>query len=207
VAWDLEIRQTPEGLENAVARLVNLRIRTTGRRVDAILQDADVLALRNQRSVRRLRYVGKPNRYRAMEAQRFLRRGEHEQLIFLMEAEFDREGIIYSRLGGEVYKAHAHTAYHPHSGTLGPIEGFGQKFYTKRIGGQTIYSYKNKLSQDEVELYYQWWEKAFKKKLRRPKGKASAMKEPVEGAPVEAQTPIPLDIRDRDMHDLDFLDF
>jgi hypothetical protein len=201
VAWDLEIRQTPEGLENTIARLVNQRIRTTGRRVDAILQDADVLAIRNQRSVRRLRYVGKPNRYRAMEAQRFLRRGEHEQLTFLMEAEFDREGIIYSRLGGEVYKAHAHTAYHPHSGTLGPIEGFGQKFYTKRIGGQTIYSYKNKLSQDEVELYYQWWEKAFKKRLRRPKGRASAMKEP--GAPV-AQTPIPPDMLDLNIGDLDF---
>lgn len=160
-----------------MAELVDRRQRQTGRATLEIMRDADILALSRQRPVRRLRYVGKPNRYRALEAQRFLQRRPNEQVTQAMEVEFDKGGLLFYRLNGEVYFAAPHMAYHPHSGSLGPIDGFSRRVYNKRVGGHRLYSYKDRLSQDEVDAFYQWWEKSFKKRLKRPKGRALAMKE------------------------------
>jgi hypothetical protein len=94
---------TNEALREAIERLVHRRSRQTGRVVESILGDADVLALRAQQKVRRLSYVGKPNRYRAQEAQRFLQRRAHEHIVHALEVEFDRNGLIFSSVKGEVW--------------------------------------------------------------------------------------------------------
>lgn len=194
MAWEFEIRVNTQALRDHVAQLVDRRLRQTGRAVVDIMRDADIVALTSQCPTRRLRYVGKPNRYRALQAQRFLHRARNEQLVQSMEVEFDKGGLIFYRLNGETYTANVHTAYHPHSGSLGPIDGFSRRVYSKRVGGHTLYSYKDKLSQDEVDAFYQWFEKSFKKRLRRPKGKALAMKEqPVNANAVAVLPALPTD--------------
>jgi hypothetical protein len=182
VAWHFEIRQTDEDLRDQAARLINQRQRTTGRAVADILHDADIQALARRQPSRRLSYIGKPNRYRALEAQRFLQRGPGERLHRSLEVEFDRGGVVFSRVNGELYFEKVHMAYHPHSGSLGPIDGFARKTFAKRVGGHTVYSYKDKLAQEEIDAFYEWYEKSFKRKLKRPRGKALAMKEHPDNA-------------------------
>lgn len=178
VAWEFEFRSNDEAVRDQVSRLVNRRVRDTGRAVIEVLRDPDVRALANQRRTRRLRYIGKPNRYRALQAQRFLQRRPGEQLVSRLEVEFDAGGILYSNTleQGMLY-GNAHVAYHPHSKGLGPIDCFAQAVHRKRVGGLTLYSYKKVMAQDEIDSFYVWFEKTFKRKLKRPKGKAAAMAE------------------------------
>lgn len=122
---------------------------------------------------RRLSYVGKPNYYRALEAQRFMQRQPGEHLTKHFEVEFDRGGFTYSRQNSDdLFYDKPHVAYHPHSGKLGPIDAFSRRVHLKRVGGLWLYSYKDRLSQDEIDLFYLWFEKAFKKRLKRPKSRA-----------------------------------
>jgi hypothetical protein len=72
-------------------------------------------------------------------------------------------------------------AYHPKRNTLDPIDVFSHMVHLKRVGGQQIYSYKEKLPQEDVDMFYAWFEKAFRKKLRRPKGPGPAMSTEVAG--------------------------
>lgn len=160
--------------------------------MNEILGDPDLIALRNSGGRRTLRYIGKPNRYRALEAQRFLQRQPGEVLENALEVEFDSGGIIFSRWNGDTWSAYVHTAYHPHSGGLGPIDGFSRHVYPKRVGGMTLYSYKDRLSVDELDAFYAWYEKAFKRKLQRPRGKAARMAGEKALKPLPAPEPAPI---------------
>lgn len=191
VAWEFEFRSNEEAVRDQAARLVNRRVRDTGRAVIEVLRDPDVRQLANQRRVRRFSYIGKPNRYRALQAQRFLQRRAGEQLVSRLEVEFDAGGILYSNTTeqGAQY-GNAHVAYHPHSKGLGPIDCFAQPVHRKRVGGLTLYSYKKVMAQDEIDSFYVWYERTFKRKLKRPKGKAAAMAEaPNPGAKPEPVHP------------------
>lgn len=178
VAWSFVLQKSQEGLADIVADLAEARQRVDPRPLPEIINDPAIQeVIRKHRRKRFLSYIGKPNRYRAIEAQHFLRRSPGERVLYALEVEFDRGGIIYSRINGEIYHDKVYTAYHPHSGTLGPVDGFSRKAHIKRIGGLPLYSFKERLSQEELEMYYLWFEKSFKKKLRRPKGRALGMKE------------------------------
>jgi hypothetical protein len=136
-----------------------------------------------------LRYVGKPNRYRALEARKLLQEARKPKtlLMEMWQAEFDRDGLVayvlYRHGKQRVQQASgAFSAYHPHSSQPEIVEAFSKPLHLKYIGGQRLYSQKAKLSADAVEAYYEWFGKQFKKKLRRPRAIGVAL---VAGKPMQ----------------------
>lgn len=127
-------------------------------------------------------YVGKPSRYRALEARKFLRLVSPSRDTVLAESwqtEFDKEGLLAYKITSQGLTqakvvSQAFFAYHPHSTEPEVVEGFTKPLYLKYIGGMRLYSQKRKLSQEAVEAYYNWYQEQFKKKLRRPKAVSSA---------------------------------
>lgn len=170
VVWSFRIAQTADRTINM--RAVAERAVAQGRRIAVVMGDPDFQQPTNE--TRSLTYIGKPNRYRALEAQRFLQLQPGEVVVEALECEFDKGGVLWASSG---WRNHAYTVYHPHSGVLGPISSFARQVYPKRVGGLTLYSFKDKLSQEELDMFYAWYESVFKHKLKRPRGKAGAMKE------------------------------
>ena len=138
-----------------------------------------------------LSYIGKPARYRAIEAFNFLKRANPGQeasnpttvLGQCWVAEFDREGLIAYRDRMDLEVTPAFLAYHPHSAKGDIINAFVKPIFVKFIGGMRLYSHKKKLTQEDVDAYYEWFHKTFKRKLRRPKAQATAV---IGGEIVEA---------------------
>lgn len=124
----------------------------------------------------RLRYCGKPSRYRALELYRLL---THPGIVIFefWAAEFDAAGIIaWERLKPRTDSktvwstTNAYGAYHPHRPSTFSICGaFTRKFYQKRIGRFPLYSYHQKLSQEKIDSFYNWYEATFEQKLKRPR--------------------------------------
>lgn len=128
------------------------------------------------RNVRVLSYIGKPNRYRALEARNFLTKitAPGWAIVEMWQAEFDREGLvayITQTVGRRAItgSAGAFKAYHPLSAQVEVVEAFTRPFYLKYIGGMRFYSLKKKLPMQAVLNYYDWYEQQFKKRLRKPK--------------------------------------
>lgn len=136
----------------------------------------------------RLKYVGKPCRYRALEALSLFRRAQKDaRAIGMWQCEFDADGLI----AYEIYNScqpifcDAYFAYHPQGGTVNPMAAFGQKVYVKPIGKFPTYSQQKKLSQEQVDQFYTWWQAHFeKRKLRRPRQKS------VQAAPIPKVAPL-----------------
>jgi len=132
-------------------------------------------------NVRSLSYIGKPNRYRALEAfaciSRAVQVNNNLQLVGCWQAEFDKAGLVAYRSGigkNTAVASGAFYAYHPHSPRPEIIEAFIQPLHLKYLGGMRLYSLKQKLTADAVDDYYEWFYKQFKKRLRRPRAQASA---------------------------------
>jgi hypothetical protein len=147
VAWHLEVRQSPFGKGFVTTTLT---------------------------------YIGKPNRYRALEAFKFLKQagGEHNVntiLGYCWQAEFDKNGLIAYRAGGDAFASPAFFAYHPHNARVDIVEAFMKPVFVKYVGGMRLYSYKKRLTQEAVDAYYEWFHKTFKRKLRRPKAQPTAV--------------------------------
>lgn len=148
-------------------------------------QPNGVLHFHNHRS---LNYIGRPNRYRALQAHKFLThlpQGFH--VLQAWQAEFDAAGLVAFRrlrIGqNEQSRAlDAFYAYHPHSPHAEIIQAFLKPLYLKYIGGMRLYSQKRKLAGDAVDAYYAWYKEHFKKGLRRPKSVPSAV---IAGEPME----------------------
>lgn len=140
------------------------------------------------REHRRLSYIGKPNRYRALEAHKFLTQIPPGHYVMRMwQVEFDHGGLLafrQMRIGQhENAKAlDAFYAYHPHSPNPEVIGAFVRPLHLKYIGGMRLYSQKRKLASDAVEAYYEWYREHFKRRLRHPKSVPSAL---VAGEPME----------------------
>lgn len=128
------------------------------------------------RNVRVLSYIGKPNRYRALEARNFLTQitAPGWAIVEMWQAEFDRAGLvayILQQVGKRAISGAtgAFKAYHPLSAQVEVVEAFTRPFYLKYIGGMHFYSLKKKLPMQAVLNYYDWYEQQFKKRLRKPK--------------------------------------
>lgn len=137
-------------------------------------------------------YVGKPNRYRALQLQKVLQGLSSNRWITGFIAEFDKGGVVAEKifLPGEKPVRRVHStffAYHPHSADGDIIGGFARPVHLKYIGGMRLYSEKKKLAQEAVDAYYQWYYKQFKRKLRRPKAIPTAV---VGGETVEPETEV-----------------
>lgn len=132
----------------------------------------------------KLQYVGKPNRYRALEALRWLSR---KTVVRHWQIEFDRSGVVAMKQvkGTKVRDATslAYVAYHPHSSNIDIVGSFAKPVYVKRIGRMSVYSNAKKLSIEKVEAFYDWYEKSFGRKLRKPKQK------PLETGTIEPPEP------------------
>jgi hypothetical protein len=119
-------------------------------------------------------YVGKPNRYRALEALKLL---GQRRVYQAWQIEFDRGGLLayrdflqgYGRPRKRAVNGNAYTAYHPHSANADIVASFAKPFYVKRIGRFSLYSHARKLNVEKLDAFYAWYEKTFGKKLRRPK--------------------------------------
>jgi hypothetical protein len=144
----------------------------------------------------RLRYCGKPNLYRAKELLSLLQQSQSKILDF-WALEFDAGGLLGYELGGArdignmppLAYDKAYSAYHPQASTVFSILGaWSRRVYLKRIGRFPTYSLHQKLSQEKVEAFYQWFEKSFEKRLRRPKQKPMLVE---IGGPLEAQENTP----------------
>jgi hypothetical protein len=119
-------------------------------------------------------YVGKPNRYRALEALRLL---AQPGLMSFWAMEFDIAGVLGYYGVSETKKRFAannlaYIAYHPHSAAVAIIQSFAKPLYLKRIGGLTVYSHARKLTMERLDAYYDWYKNSFGKALKRPKQKA-----------------------------------
>jgi hypothetical protein len=118
-------------------------------------------------------YIGKPNRYRSLEALKYMKNdGEGNGVIQWWEAEFDRGGFLRFIWGGREVLSNAFYAYHPYGTIHGIINNFTHKLYLKRIGGFSVYNYKKRFKQAEIDNYYRWYEGTFGAKLKRPRGHA-----------------------------------
>jgi hypothetical protein len=142
------------------------------------------------RNVRTLNYIGKPNRYRALEARNFLAQVQKGNVMVLSmwQAEFDAGGLvayIVWNMGHDKYQQStgAFSAYHPHSSQVEVAEAFIKPLHLKYIGGMRLYSQKAKLSAEAVEAYYEWYQKQFKRRLRRPKSVPTMV---IAGQPAES---------------------
>lgn len=116
-------------------------------------------------------YCGKPNRYRALQALRLL---ASRRLFASWQLEFDAAGVLAWRSSAVGRKktggtTMAYLAYHPHSATADVIAEFAKPTWVKRIGKLGVYSHAKKLSVEKLDAYYEWFEKSFAKKLKRPK--------------------------------------
>ena len=127
-----------------------------------------------------LSYIGKPNRFRALQALKFMRQSSPKK--FSWQAEFDRGGLIaYNEV-----RTQAFLAYHPNAGQGSLIEIHTSELFPKRIGGLTVYSRQKRLSTEQIEHFYAWYEGTFKKKLKRPRTKAMAQ----SGGPLEEEAEV-----------------
>jgi hypothetical protein len=147
-------------------------------------------------------YIGKPNRLRAMEARNFLRQAKQPSMCIydMFQATFDRGGLVayshqkYNR-GRVAMGCGAFTAYHPHipPPNIEIVEAFVKPLYVKYIGGMRLYSQKKTLRVEELDAYYEWYQKQFNKRLRRPKPAAMSViaNEIVGGEPLESEGPEP----------------
>lgn len=127
---------------------------------------------------RTLSYIGKPNRYRALQAFRLMALCSQGRLFMLSswKAAFDRGGLLaYENSKGQKASCPAYFAYHPHSSQVEFANAFTKPVSLKYIGGMRLYSLKKKLSQEAVDAYYEWYFKMFKRKLRRPKSQPTAI--------------------------------
>lgn len=134
------------------------------------------------RDIQSLSYIGKPNRYRALEARAFLQRAKRPRTFILnmFQALFDRAGLVAYNLqkmnkARIVVASGAFTAYYPHSSQAEILETLVKPLYLKRIGGMRLFSQKKTLKVEELEAYYEWYQKQFKRRLRRPKPVALAV--------------------------------
>lgn len=129
-------------------------------------------------NTRTLQYVGKPNRYRALQAWKLLQQARQGKCFLLdnWQAEFDKAGLLaYTTFPGAIGSCTAFFAYHPHSAQVEIVQSFIKPLYLKYVGGMRLYSQKKKLAQDAVDAYYEWYHKHFKRKLRRPKAVPTAI--------------------------------
>lgn len=123
-------------------------------------------------------YVGKPTKYRALEALKLLRANKlqrHVHKFWLIE--FDAGGVLafvqQDKTGRKLsWNSFAYTAYHPHAAGADIAQSFAKPYFLKRVGGLSVYSHARKLSVEKLDAYYEWYEKTFGKRLRRPKQKA-----------------------------------
>ncbi len=145
-----------------------------------------------------LEYIGKPNRLRALQARSFLQRASKAGLVIfdMFQASFDKGGLL-AYITQSVHKARfnmgcgAFTAYHPHipPPQVEIIEAFVKPLHLKYIGGQRLYSQKKSLRVEELDAYYEWYLKQFRKRLRRPKpGSMQVIANEVVPSAVEAET-------------------
>jgi hypothetical protein len=151
------------------------------------------------KSFRTLEYIGKPNRLRALEARNFIRQAKKPgTLIFEMfQATFDRAGLLAYVLQKYnkqkfMHGCGAFTAYHPHipPPQVEIVEAFVKPLHVKYVGGHRLYSQKKHLKVEELDAYYEWYLKQFRRRLRRPKPVAMSviageLMDP-EGQPLEA---------------------
>ena len=119
-----------------------------------------------------LSYCGKPNIYRANECQNAItsKSGPWE-LIAWWQAEFDCTGLIARSLlnAGSTFSPQ-YFAYHPQCGNFETIvTNLLRPVFIKRIGQLPTYSSQKKLSQEQIDRYYAWFEATFVKKLKRPR--------------------------------------
>lgn len=132
-------------------------------------------ALRNPRT---LTYIGKPSRYRAMQAWNYLNSPMHSgnslSLVDYWQAEFDKNGLVAYKRPGALSASGAFFAYHPHSAQVEIVDAFTKPLHIKYVGGMRLYSQKKKLAQEAIDAYYDWYHQQFKRKLRRPKSVAHA---------------------------------
>jgi hypothetical protein len=142
------------------------------------------------RDVRSLSYIGKPSRYRAQEARNFQRLCQEQGLhnITMWQAEFDRAGLVaygFSQNGSApVFQASgAFAAYHPHSPQAEVVGAFVKALHLKYVGGMRLYSQKAKIKMEDLDAYYEWYHKQFRRRLRRPKPMPSAI---IGGQPLES---------------------
>lgn len=132
-------------------------------------------ALRNPHT---LSYIGKPNRYRALEAWNCLtsvmRSANSLALVDWWQAEFDKNGLVAYKRPGLMQASGAFFAFHPHSAQVEIVEAFTKPLHIKYVGGMRLYSQKKKLAQEAVDAYYDWYYQQFKRRLRRPRSVAHA---------------------------------
>lgn len=123
-------------------------------------------------------YFGKPCKYRALELLQKMteiNRKPRIQILRYWTAEFDKSGVIAWRQWGydkEVsqWNGASYFAYHPQVTSFTDCGAPWLKpVFVKRIGGLSVYSHQKKLSMDQIDKFYGWYEATFKKKLRRPK--------------------------------------
>jgi len=137
-------------------------------------------------------YIGRPNRYRALEVRKFLRAIplSPDKSTFLLrswQAEFDKTGLTAYKImdlstGHAQMASPSFWAYHPHSSEVEVVEAFSKPLFVKFIGGHRLYSQKKRLSQEAVDAFYEWYHTQFKRRLRRPKALPTAI---VNGEAIE----------------------
>jgi hypothetical protein len=129
-------------------------------------------------------YIGKPNRLRALEARKFLQRARQPGAVIydMFQATFDRNGLLAYTCQKPNKARHsagcgAFTAYHPHIPPphIEVVEAFIKPLYVKYIGGMRLYSQKKTLRVEELDAYYEWYQKQFNRRLRRPKPQAMSV--------------------------------
>lgn len=116
-------------------------------------------------------YIGKPNRYRSIEANKIVA-SDLIQVCLRWECEFDTKGILrYSANGFPDQRSQVLYAYHPYGIIPSIIQNFTHKLYKKRLGGRYVYNYKKRFQSDQIDEYYRWYEATFGIKLKRPRQK------------------------------------
>lgn len=118
------------------------------------------------------KYIGKPNRLRAIEA---LKIASLPNVTRMWQVEYDRGGpLAWVRFDGGKRLTHAgnaYVAYHPHSSGIDILQSFAKFVHIKRIAKMSVYSHARRLTQEQLDAYYTWYEATFAKKLKRPRQK------------------------------------
>jgi hypothetical protein len=151
----------------------------------------------------RYRYCGKPSLYRVREVLSALAQNG-AQILDFWAMEFDAGGVLGYEIQGHGLNQvafaptaydRAYSAYHPQGATVFSILGaWSRPVYLKRIGRFPTYSLHQRLSAEKVDAFYNWFEKSFEKRLRRPKQKPMLVEiggslEAQENTPPVAQAP------------------
>jgi hypothetical protein len=125
--------------------------------------------------IEKLSYVGKPCRYRAIEAMKFIQKVSTQgRLLSSFQCEFDRADLVaYLSSHAGFGSCDAYFAYHPQGGDANPILAFSKPVYLKVIGKFPTYSHQKRLSQEQIDQFYAWFSETFDQaKLKRPRKKS-----------------------------------